>query len=280
MPQVTAEIPTSLKRALDEEVHQKKGTERSIVTAALAQYLNTQVHTLFQVSTSGALVAGVYTGAVSVQSLLEHGDFGLGTFADLDGEMVVLDGRIYQVRGTGKVSEAPLTAEAPFAVVTRFSPDVALNIEPILSLTELERRCDTVRTSGNIFYAFRLDGMFKQIQTRVVKPQVDGARLVDAAKAQGEFHFTDVRGTLVGLWSPGFSSAFSISGYHFHFLSEDRQMGGHLLDCESGPLQLKMEVLTDFHLALPETESFLKADLSKNTADELAYAESAHERTK
>jgi acetolactate decarboxylase len=32
-----------------------------------------------------------------------------------------------------------------------------------------------------------------------------------------------------------------------------------------------MEALIDFHLALPETESFLKADLSKNTADELAY---------
>ena len=78
-------------------------------------------------------------------------------------------------------------------------------------------------------------------------------------------------GTLVGLWSPGFSSAFSVAGYHFHFLSEDRLEGGHLLESESGPLRLRMEALIDFHLALPETESFLKADLSKNTADELAY---------
>jgi acetolactate decarboxylase len=276
MPKVTVEIPASLKTALDHEIRQNKGTESSMVTAALSQYLNTEVHTLFQVSTSGALVAGVYSGAVSVQSLLEHGDFGLGTFANLDGEMVVLDGHVYQVKGTGSVSEAPLTAEAPFAVVTRFTPNVTLTVEPILSLAELQGRCDTLRTSGNIFYAFRLDGMFKRIGTRAVKPAAEDARLVDAAKAQGEFHFTDVMGTLVGLWSPGFSSAFSISGYHFHFLSKDRQMGGHLLDCQSGPLQLQMEVLTDFHLALPETAGFLKADLSKNTADELAYAESAH----
>ena len=88
--------------------------------------------------------------------------------------------------------------------------------------------------------------------------------------------FTDIAGTLVGLWSPGFSSAFSISGYHFHFLSKDRQHGGHLLDVEAGPLRLTVEALTDFHLALPESEAFLKADLSKNTADELAYAEQAH----
>ncbi|MBV8280215.1 MAG: acetolactate decarboxylase, partial [Verrucomicrobia bacterium] len=58
--------------------------------------------------------------------------------------------------------------------------------------------------------------------------------------------------------------------------SDDRQEGGHVLDVESGTLRLRMEALTDFHLALPETEAFLRADLSKNTADELAYAESAH----
>jgi acetolactate decarboxylase len=151
-----------------------------------------------------------------------------------------------------------------------------LRIGPIGDFGELEKRCDALRTSGNIFYAFRLDGTFKRIRTRVVNPPEAGARLVDAAKAQSEFHFSNVAGTLVGLWSPGFSSAFSVAGYHFHFLSEDRQEGGHLLDLESEGLRLRMEALTNFHLALPETEAFLKADLSKNTADELAYAESAH----
>ena len=151
-----------------------------------------------------------------------------------------------------------------------------MEIGSIANFSELEKRCDGLRTSGNIFYAFRIDGTFKRIRTRAVSPPKEGTRLVDAAKMQSEFRFTDVTGTLVGLWSPGFSSAFSVAGYHFHFLSEDRQEGGHLLDCESGSLRLRMEALTDFHLALPETESFLKADLSKNTADELAYAESAH----
>jgi acetolactate decarboxylase len=276
MPKITADIPTSLNSILNDEIARTKTDRSSIVTTALAQYLKTPVHTLFQVSTSGALVAGVYSGAVSVQSLLEHGDFGLGTFANLDGEMVVLDGHVYQVQSTGRVAEAPATAGAPFAVVTRFSPQRDLKIGSIANFGELQKRCDALRTSGNIFYAFRLDGTFKRIRTRAVNPPEEGTRLVDAAKAQSEFRFTDVAGTLVGLWSPGFSSAFSVAGYHFHFLSEDRQEGGHLLDCESGSLRLRMEALTDFHLALPETEGFLKADLSKNTADELAYAESAH----
>ncbi len=273
---IEIDIPASLKRALEGEIAKSQGTESSIITAALAEYLKTPVHTLFQVSTSGALVAGVYSGAVSVKSLLEHGDFGIGTFAGLDGEMVVLDGHVYRVQGTGVVSEAPATAEAPFAVVTKFSSDASLTVQSIGNFEELQKRCDTLRTSGNIFYAFRLDGMFRQIRTRAVNPAQEGAGLVDAAKAQSDFHFTAIEGTLVGLWSPGFSSAFSVSGYHFHFLSKDRRNGGHLLDCEADSLQIQMEALTDFHLALPETEGFLKADLSKNTADELAYAESAH----
>jgi acetolactate decarboxylase len=276
MPKITADIPASLKTILDDEIARTNGNESSIITAALSQYLKTPVHTLFQVSTSGALVAGVYSSAVSVKGILEHGDFGLGTFANLDGEMVILDGRVYQVQGSGQVSEAPPEAGAPFAVVTRFSPEVDVELEPMANFSELQKRCDAIRTSGNIFYAFRLDGKFNRVRTRAVKPPQKGGRLIDAAKAQSEFHFTDVIGTLVGLWSPGFSSTFSISGYHFHFLSEDRTEGGHLLECETGSIRLQMEPLTDFHLALPETESFLKADLDKNSAGELAYAESAH----
>src|SRR5216684_2704366 len=113
MPSVTADIPTSLKAALDAEVARIKGSTSSVITAALAQYLGTPIHTLFQVSTSGALVAGVYSGVVDVKAILDHGDFGLGTFANLDGEMVVLDGRVYQVQGSGRVSKAAPTPARP-----------------------------------------------------------------------------------------------------------------------------------------------------------------------
>jgi acetolactate decarboxylase len=102
-----------------------------------------------------------------------------------------------------------------------------------------------------------------------VNPPSPGTRLVDAAKARSEFTFADIDGTLVGLWSPGFSSGFSVQGYHFHFISSDRQHGGHLLDVEAAQLDVRIESLTDFHLALPASEAFLKADLSKNSAEEL-----------
>jgi acetolactate decarboxylase len=276
MANLDAVIPASLKGELDAEVARTKRTVSSVVTAALAQYLEKPIHTVFQVSTSGALVAGVYDREVSVRAILEHGNFGLGTFANLDGEMVVVDGHVYQVKGSGQVLEAPGDAGAPFAVVTWFEPETDVSIPPVDGFKDLQTQCDGFRGSGNIFYAIRLDGFFKRVRTRAVKPPEPGTRLIDAAKAQSEFNFADIEGTLVGLWSPGFSSAFSVAGYHFHFLSADRQHGGHLLDVAADSLRLRVEALTDFHLALPESEAFLKADLSKNTAEELAYAEQAH----
>ncbi|WP_031357389.1 acetolactate decarboxylase [Caballeronia sordidicola] len=276
MPELNLVIPAFVDRALKNEMTRTGSSASSIVASALAGYFHTPLHTLFQVSTSGALVEGVYTGAISSDVILKHGDFGLGTFENLDGEMVVLDGRIYRARGDGTVSQAPVDACAPFAVVTRFAPDVDLQIEPADSLDILMQLCDEHRRSNNIFYALRLDGEFRHIRMRAVSPPSSGGRLIDAAKAQSEFELSRIHGTLVGLWSPGFSSAFSIAGYHFHFLSEDRVHGGHLLACSSGSLRLRVEALTDFHLALPENESFLKADLSKNSAGELAYAEQAH----
>ena len=104
MPQLSADLPASLKEALDYEAARSGRTTSSVVTAALAQYLERPIHTVFQVSTSGALVAGVYDREVSVQTVLEHGNFGLGTFANLDGEMVIVDGHVYQVHGSGRVT--------------------------------------------------------------------------------------------------------------------------------------------------------------------------------
>jgi len=276
VPEILINLPASLKAALDDEAARSDQGVSSIVGTAIARYLDKPLHTVFQVSTSGALVAGVYDREVNVQAILEHGDFGLGTFANLDGEMVVLEGRAYRVQGTGRVTQAAPDAGAPFAVVTWFNPDTDVSIAQVNSFANVEALCDRYRRSGNIFYALRLDGHFKRVRTRAVNPPPPGTRLADAARAQSEFNFADIEGSLVGLWSPGFSSAFSVAGYHLHFLSADRQHGGHLLDLEAETLRLRVEPLTNFHLALPESEAFLKADLSGNTAAELAYAEQAH----
>lgn len=274
MAGISCDIPASLIEKLRKRSGGGDLSPSHLVRAALADYLETPLHTLFQVSTSGALVQGVYSGAVTCEQVLAHGDFGLGTFEDLDGEMVVLDGEAYRVSGSGEVTRAPGGAAAPFAVVTRFSPEIEHGLEPVSSFAELKQQCDVRRRSDNLFYAFRIDGTFKTVQTRAVNPPKHHGRLLDAAKSQHEFEFANTEGTLVGIYSPVFSGAFSIPGYHFHFLSKDRAEGGHLLQVAGDALQLRGEELNDIRLVLPETEDFLRADLSKDATAELKQAES------
>ena len=226
---------------------------------------------LYQISTSTALVEGVHSGSVSSSVLLEHGDFGLGTFENLDGEMVILDGRIYQV--ADRVRHRTDDFLIPFASVTHFRAKSSFDIENVEGLEDIELACDQQRISDNLFYALRLDGIFETIHARAVHSVPQNTRLLDAAKTQSEFHFESIEGTLVGFWSPRYSSSFSVPGYHLHFISKDRTKGGHLLDCSARKLKARVQVLSEYNIRLPDSGPFLTTDLSKDPASDLAKTE-------
>lgn len=266
-------IPTSLATVLNDAVAMRHSSLDSVVTAALGQYFQTARHRAYQISTSAALVQGVSEGAASSRALLANGDFGLGTFEHLDGEMVVLGGNIYQVRGDGTVQNRRDDFQVPFAVVCRFQPDENFGIQSAGSLNDLERACDPRRESDNLFYALRVDGVFERMHTRAVKTAREGAKLLAAAEAQPEFHFKDIEGTLVCIWSPHYSSSFSIPGYHFHFISTDRTRGGHVLDCSAKTLRAGIQMLSEYDVRLPEAGPFLTSNLTVDTTKDLQRAE-------
>jgi len=56
-------------------------------------------------------------------------------------------------------------------------------------------------------------------------------------------------------------------------VSADRTRGGHLLQCGGSSLHLQIQREGEYHVALPETEDFLKADLRRNPSADLAKAE-------
>jgi acetolactate decarboxylase len=278
MPVLNCQISQGLKDVLNTESKKSGQSISFLVTSALSRCFGVPLHTLFQISTTGALVEGIYERAVSTKVLLDYGDFGLGTFENLDGEMVVLEGVVYQVRGDGTVSEITGEVGTPFAVVVPFVADQDAAVERASSLEEITRICDKFRDSDNLFYAFRIDGHFTYVHTRAVQATLDGLPLAKAAQIQPEFDFQDISGTLVGIWAPRFSSALNVAGYHFHFLSEDRTKGGHLLECSGDKLRVRVERFNDFHLSLPESQEFLKADLTRDPSKDLAYAEQVHKQ--
>ena len=277
MKTISCSLPDSLAAALQQRMNADKESRDHIVARALSEYLATPLHTLFQVSTSAALVEGIYQGAVRVSRLLQHGDFGLGTFIDLDGEMVVLDGVCYRISPTGAIAPVEGDRLIPYAVVTRFSSSSSKKDQKIRNFEDLVQACDRLRDSDNVFYAFRVNGYFNAVKTRVMKPVPKGTGLKKAASGQQEFRLKELRGTLVGIWSPAFAASFSVPGYHFHFLSEDRQSGGHVLDCRASEVEIEACAMNEMHVSLPETEAFLKADLTRDPQADLMKAERSHD---
>jgi len=244
-----------------------------IISRALADYFAVPHHTLYQVSTATALVEGIYQGAVRVGTLREHGDFGLGTFEDLDGEMVVAEGHFFQVRSDGSVREVANDVLSPFAVITRFNPEMTVTLDDCPDLAHLTGAFDRLRHSDNVFFALRVEGQFDYVRTRAMRRTVEGVQLVEAAAVQPEFDFHNVAGTLVGFWTPEYAKALNVPGYHLHFISKDHNRGGHLLQCRGAQLLLGIQREGHFHVALPETEDCLKADLRLDPAADLAKAE-------
>ena len=230
-------------------------------------------HTLYQVSTATALVEGIYQGAVQIAALREHGDLGLGTFESLDGEMVVVDRHFFQVRSDGSVREVQDNVLSPFAAVTAFSPDQSITLENCPDLSYLTSQFDALRQSDNFFYALRVDGTFDYIHARAMRRTKEGTPLVQAAAVQPEFEFHNISGTLVGFWTAEYAKSLNVPGYHLHFVSADRTQGGHVLQCRGKNLRLQIQREGDYHIVLPETEDFLKANLRRDPTAALAKAE-------
>lgn len=269
MAKLSCAISESLMTALQARKRATGEPINHIVMRALAEHLEVEHATLFQVSTSGALVEGISQGVVTVGELKRHGDLGLGTFADLDGEMVVIDGRCWRVPGTGAIQEAADSDLVPFAVVTAFRPERTVELGSVASMDNLLEQLDGLRNTNNLFFAVRIDGRASYVHARAVCKSA-GAGLVEVAAHQVDFEFRDVSGTIVGFWSPEYAKSVNIRGWHLHFLSEDRSSGGHLLDIAGAGLIAQVQHLDDFRMAIPENPEFLKADL---TADPSAILE-------
>jgi acetolactate decarboxylase len=247
-----------------------------LLAAVPAQAGNLAAKAAFtQIGVIDALLAGGYEGSASVRQLPRFGDLGLGTFDALDGEMVMLDGIVYQVPSGGQVRRADARWTTPFAQVVRFKPGGALAVPGNLGLKDLEAWLDKALGDTSLFGAVRLDGVFITLKARSVPRQERPYRpLAVVAKEQSVFEFSQVRGTLVGLRGPDFVRGLGVPGWHLHFLTQDRTRGGHVLDLTLGSGTARLASLRRFELLLPEA-GLGGLDLARDRAGELKAVESS-----
>jgi acetolactate decarboxylase len=234
-----------------------------------------QRETLMQVSTIGALMDGFYDPVIDVGQLKEYGDFGLGTFEGLDGEMVVLDGECYQVKADGVAYLVDDSIGATFADVTFFDSDFEMDIAAGTDFDQLQAIMDYTLPSANIFYAFRIEGTFSYMQTRSVPGQQKPyPPLVEVVAEQAVFDFNDVSGTIVGFYCPPYASGVGVAGYHLHFLTEDLDAGGHILNFTVTQATAYVDYTPQMLLILPEGDSdFYTLDLSGDDQEQIEEIE-------
>src|SRR4030042_1089532 len=160
---------------------------------------------LFQSSTINALLKGVYDGDMTYGQLREHGNFGLGTFNGLDGEMIACDGMFYQIKSDGVAYPVDDAQETPFAVVQFFKPDFHAELDQEMEYEQLKSYLQRALPTRNLFYAIRIDGFFTHVEPRTVARQTAPYQpLVEVVKTQPVFELFDVQGTLVGFCFPGY----------------------------------------------------------------------------
>jgi acetolactate decarboxylase len=228
----------------------------------------------FQYSTIQALMAGVYDGDLTFRELEKQGNFGLGTLNGLDGEMIGVDGEFYQVKANGIAYPVPRTAKTPFANVTCFHPDQAIQISESGSLRDLEQNLTKLLPSPNLIYAIKITGTFPYIKTRSVPRQLRPyPRLTEVVKKQTVFEFYQVGGVILGFWTPSYLAGVNVAGYHLHFITANRLSGGHLLDCRLGKARVEISRLTEFKLQMPQTADFLQKDLTGAGEKEIGQVE-------
>ncbi len=240
-------------------------TAALLINCALAQNEPDLGHDLiYQVSTLPALSAGVFDGDVTLADLTRHGDFGLGTFNGVDGEMIVLDGNVYQVRADGVARIAEASTQTPFALVTPFEADITAKVDTPMTCKELEGFLDTLLPSKNAFYALKVEGRFQSLEVRSeARQQPPYTTLSEVLEEQVVFNLEQSSGTMVGFWFPEYAEGVNLPGYHFHVVSEDRSRGGHVLDCRIQQADIAIDISDQLTVDLPEDSAFLEADLSK-----------------
>ena len=255
---------------------QQTGTENSKTKSPVVS-ASQDTETIYQVALLQSLTQGYYDGIIKVSELKEHGDTGIGTFEGVNGEMIVIDGKVYQALGDGTVQEAADDETVPFSNVTFFDSDISVDMKDISDMASLKSELDkTVAEKGkNMFYVVKVSGTFEKMLVRSELKQEKPYKSLDKALEtdQREFNYENITGTVVGLYCPDYMGGLNAAGWHFHFISDDRTKGGHMLELSFKEAKAELDMTPEFDLELSDNNDFQSMELAKNVDDAIKKVE-------
>ena len=233
---------------------------------------------IYQVSTLQALALGYSRAVINVGELLQEGDTGLGTFEDVNGEMIVMEGQCFRADQNGDVTEVSPQTGVPFAAVARLCGEQQfplVNLPDITSVrTELTRKIEE-RFGLNSMQVVRIDGVFEKVDARSEAPyRSHHVTLKEVlSRTQKAFLFENIRGSLVGVYFPDYMDGINMPGWHLHFLSGDRSKGGHVFDVSIREGVANVDKITNIFINLPGEVAFDTYALKQDLQDEIKSVE-------
>ena len=206
---------------------------------------------LYQHGTLGTLMAGLLEGTASINDLLEHGDLGIATLTGSDGEVIFVDGKAYHANEHKEFIELTGDEMTPYATVTKFKADSSFKT----SNKNQEEVFDEVKKqmkSENMFSAVKISGTFKKMHVRMMPGQEPPyTRLIDSARRQPEETRENIKGSIVGFFTPELFHGIGSAGFHIHFANDDRDFGGHILDFEVDDVTVEIQNFETFEQHFP-----------------------------
>ena len=231
---------------------------------------------MIQASTLNALMLGNFDCTTSVDSFLTDADTGIGTYTGLDGEAIFENGVAYRATADGNVTVMSPEDGVAFGTVAKFDTTVPVEkLENISSIEVLkEKLAPYVEKNPNIFYMLKATGTFGKMHVRSCyaceKPY---PTLSEAASHQKEFQYQNVSGSVIAVYCPPYVEGINLPGWHFHFLSQDKTTGGHILGLQADSLSLQLNPILDWELLLPENPEFASRDLCEDLSAKTAAVE-------
>lgn len=250
---------------------------------ALPVFVNAQVkqpapnvHLLFTAGVASGLMGGLYDGFYPIDSLKTQGDFGLGAPDKLDGELLILNGKIYQTQYTGKTFEvSDHRQRIPFCMVNFFRASTVLHVKGSMDKATFYHYLDSILPNVNGMYAIHVKGSYHYVKTRAFPPvnEPPYPQLAGMLDLQHFFQFKESSGDLVGYRLPVYMDNTNISGYHFHYLSDQKDAGGHIVDLITDDITIEISPLDSYTVKVPATPAFNHFDFKKDRQEDIKSVE-------
>ena len=214
-----------------------------------------------------AFVNKIYDGTLTAEELKQKGTIGLGSYNALDGELIMLDGVLYEALGDGAVIVVKDTTKIAYANTAFYTEDKALTITNAKNSKDLRTQLNEQLGSKNFFYAFKIHGTFNTLKLggvpKQTKPYTQGLDILIPNRPV--FNTKKNTGTMVGFYCPDFIGKINVAGYHFHFISDDKKSAGHVMEFSNASnLKGGFKKLAKYQFELPETPAYESVDLEKS----------------